>query len=77
MRLPRGTLYPGLVLSTKAHAKILSVDSSAALGMEGVVRYVGAEDLPPDCNLIGPIMPDEEIFARDEVRGWECCLECC
>ena len=35
-----------LVLSTKAHAKLLSVDSSPALEIPGVVAYVDHNDLP-------------------------------
>ena len=35
-----------LVLSTKAHAKLLSVDSSPALETPGVVAYVDHNDLP-------------------------------
>ena len=40
--MPRveGELYLGLVLSTKAHAKILNVDASKALADEGVEAWV-------------------------------------
>lgn len=51
--LPRAIneLYGCLVLSTKAHAKLISVDSSPALEIPGVVSYVDHTDLPsPDAN---------------------------
>jgi xanthine dehydrogenase molybdopterin-binding subunit B len=39
-------VYGALVLSTRAHAKLLSVDASPALEMEGVVSWVSHTDLP-------------------------------
>ncbi|CAM9977610.1 unnamed protein product, partial [Ectocarpus sp. 8 AP-2014] len=42
MPSPVGTLFVGLVLSTKPHAKLLEVDPSPALEVEGVLRFVGA-----------------------------------
>ena len=43
--MPRfeGELYLALVLSSKAHAKILKIDSSDALDMEGVVDFLSAK----------------------------------
>ncbi|KAK4050059.1 hypothetical protein OIO90_005249 [Microbotryomycetes sp. JL221] len=57
-----------LVLSTKAHAKILSVDTSEALELEGVVGYVDHRDLhDPKANYWGAAALDETFFAVDEV----------
>ncbi|KAF3911352.1 hypothetical protein ABW20_dc0100059 [Dactylellina cionopaga] len=57
-----------LVLSTKAHAKILSVDASPALDLPGVVMYVDHTDLPsPEANWWGAPVCDEVFFAVDEV----------
>ena len=39
-------LFGCLVLSTKAHAKILSVNAEPALDIPGVVDYVDHKDLP-------------------------------
>lgn len=39
-------LYAAVVLSTKAHARILSIDESEALKVEGVVRFFCARDIP-------------------------------
>ncbi|CAM9382433.1 unnamed protein product, partial [Hapterophycus canaliculatus] len=65
---PPGTLFAGLVLSTKPHAKLLEVDPSSALEMGGVLRYVGAGDVDPERNGIGAVIVDEEVFAVDEVH---------
>ena len=46
--------YGALVLSKKAHAKILSVDATEALEMEGVYSFVDHNDLPnPRANYWG------------------------
>ena len=64
----KNELYGVLVLSTKAHAKILGVDASAALDMPGVFDYVDHHDLPsPEANWWGAPVCDEVFFAVDEV----------
>jgi xanthine dehydrogenase/oxidase len=61
-------LFGYMVLSTKAHAKILSVDPSPALDLPGVVDYVDHTDLPnPKANWWGAPNCDEVFFAVDEV----------
>lgn len=68
--IPRqiGELYGCLVLSTKAHAKILSVDSEPALEIPGVYTYVDHRDLAsPELNCWGAPVCDEVFFAVDEV----------
>ena len=42
-----GTLHGAILRSPHAHARILSVDTAKAEGMEGVHAVVTAEDLPP------------------------------
>ena len=44
------------------------VDPSKALSLPGVRAYVGAADVPGN-NQIGIIIKDEEVFAKDKVRG--------
>ncbi|KAJ5595291.1 uncharacterized protein N7459_001499 [Penicillium hispanicum] len=62
-------LFGCMVLSTKAHAKILKVDASAALEIPGVVDYVDHSDLPsPAANWWGAPKSDEQFFAVDEVN---------
>ncbi|RPB28040.1 xanthine dehydrogenase [Terfezia boudieri ATCC MYA-4762] len=66
--LQRGELFGCMVLSTKAHAKLLKVDPSAALDLPGVVEYVDHNDLPSaQANWWGAPMCDEVFFAVDEV----------
>ena len=62
-----GELYLGLVLSRRAHARIISVDTSAALAMEGVVAYVDHRDVQGSNSFSIAIIKDELVFAVDEV----------
>ncbi|KAK5944532.1 hypothetical protein PMZ80_003814 [Knufia obscura] len=64
----KNELYGCLVLSTKAHAKLLEVDASPALDMPGVAAWVDRHDLPnPKANWWGAPVCDEVFFAEDEV----------
>jgi xanthine dehydrogenase/oxidase len=66
--LQRNELYGCLVLSTKAHAKILKVDAEPALNEPGVVAYVDHNDVAtPEANWWGAPACDETFFAVDEV----------
>jgi xanthine dehydrogenase/oxidase len=62
-----GELYMGLVLSRRAHARIISVDASTALTMEGVVAYVDHKDVEGSNQFSIAIVKDELVFAVDEV----------
>ncbi|XP_015264160.1 PREDICTED: aldehyde oxidase [Gekko japonicus] len=57
-----GQLYMAVVTSTRAHAKILSIDSSEALEAPGVVAVVTAADIPGENGD-----EHEEVFAEKEV----------
>ncbi|SCZ92606.1 BZ3500_MvSof-1268-A1-R1_Chr5-2g08024 [Microbotryum saponariae] len=60
--------YVGLVLSQRAHAKIVSVDASEALEQDGVVGFVDHNDVPNErANWWGSAAIDETFFATDEV----------
>ncbi|KAJ9394122.1 hypothetical protein DTO282F9_8979 [Paecilomyces variotii] len=64
----KNELYGCLVLSTKAHAKILNVDVSAALDIPGVFDYIDHTSLPsPEANWWGAPNRDEVFFAVDKV----------
>ncbi|GJN88067.1 hypothetical protein Rhopal_001023-T1 [Rhodotorula paludigena] len=57
-----------LVLSTRAHAKILSVNAAEALDEPGVFTFVDWRDLPSEkANVWGPAAQDEYFFAKDVV----------
>ncbi|OXV09359.1 hypothetical protein Egran_02885 [Elaphomyces granulatus] len=64
----RNELYGCMVLSTKAHGKIINVDVEAALNIPGIYEYVDHRDLPtPDANWWGAPNRDEAFFAVDKV----------
>ena len=70
--IPRSVneLYGGVVLSTKAHAKILSVDVSKALDIPCVVDYVNHKDMPNEkANRWGAPNCDDYFFAEDKVTS--------
>ncbi|KAF2847600.1 hypothetical protein T440DRAFT_501003 [Plenodomus tracheiphilus IPT5] len=60
-------LFGGLVMSTKAHAKLLSVDWEPALLMPGVSGYIDKSSIPANVNIWGSIKKDEPFFADDKV----------
>lgn len=67
--LPR-MLHAKVVRSTQAHARILSIDVSAALAVPGVFKVVTAEDvlkIIPDPHY-GPAFHDQPILAIEKVR---------
>uniref|UniRef100_A0A3Q3N181 Xanthine dehydrogenase/oxidase n=1 Tax=Mastacembelus armatus TaxID=205130 RepID=A0A3Q3N181_9TELE len=59
-------LYLSLITSSKAHARIMSIDTSAAERMPGVVCCVFADDIPGS-NATGPILYDETVLADGQV----------
>ena len=62
-----GELYLAFVLSTRAHARILSIDPTRALNLKGVVAFYSANDIPEYNRYVGPVLHDEEIFASKKV----------
>ncbi|KAK7505488.1 hypothetical protein BaRGS_00003233, partial [Batillaria attramentaria] len=62
----QGELFLALVLSTKARARLVKVDPSAALAMLGVVDFVTHTDIPGS-NSWGLHVKDDVVFAVDEV----------
>lgn len=61
------TLYACVYDSPVAHGKLKSVDISEAEKSEGVVRIITVKDLIGE-NQIGGILPDEPLFADEEVH---------
>lgn len=62
-----GTLYALPFDATVAHAKIKKLDLDAASKAHGIVTILTAKDVP-GLNQIGGIIPDEPLFAEDEVH---------
>lgn len=63
----KGTLYALPFASTIAHGKINCLDITAALEVQGVVEIFTHKDIPGE-NQIGGIIPDEPLFAENEVH---------
>ena len=64
----KNELYGVMVLSTKAHAKLIDVDIDGAMKLPGVFDWVDHHDLPnPEANWWGAPNCDETFFAVDEV----------
>ena len=63
----RGTLFAVPVFSEVAHAKILKLHTQKAKESEGVVTVFTATDVSGE-NQIGGIIPDEPLFAENEVH---------
>lgn len=57
-------LYLALVLSKKAHAKLISIDGSKAIALPGVHAFYTAKDLQKQENIFHG---DEEVFASEKV----------
>ncbi|ELR72031.1 Xanthine dehydrogenase, molybdenum binding subunit [Fulvivirga imtechensis AK7] len=64
-----GTLHGEIFDAPCAHGKIKNVDYSQAEQFPGVVRIITFKDIPGE-NQIGGIIPDEPLFAEDEVHFW-------
>ncbi|GAB1211395.1 hypothetical protein ATERTT37_000509 [Aspergillus terreus] len=60
-------LFGAMVLSQKAHAKIVSVDWTPALGPGLAVGYVDRHSIHPETNRWGSVVHDEPFFAEDKV----------
>ncbi|HMC02230.1 MAG TPA: molybdopterin cofactor-binding domain-containing protein [Flavobacteriaceae bacterium] len=65
----QGTFHAVVFDSPKAHGKIKSIDYSKAEALDGVERIFTYKDIPGD-NQIGGIIPDEPLFAEEEVHFW-------
>lgn len=65
--LPSSALHAMLVMSTRPHAKLLGVDTSAAEAMPGFHSYLDHKSVTGH-NQIGAVFKDEEAFAVDTVR---------
>ncbi len=67
VNIRQGTFHAVVFDSPKAHGKIKHVDYSKAEALEGVERIFTYKDIPGK-NQIGGIIPDEPLFAENEVH---------
>jgi len=65
--LREGTLYAVVADSPVAHGKIKSIDFDSAKNTEGVIAIFSSKDIEGE-NQIGGIIPDEPLFAENEVH---------
>lgn len=65
----RDELYLALVLSTKAHAKLVNINPTKALNYPGVHAFFSAKDLTDHQNHVGPVFHDEEVFVSETVTS--------
>ncbi|XP_059046413.1 xanthine dehydrogenase-like [Achroia grisella] len=69
-----GELYLTLILSTESHARIKSIDASRALSVSGVEMFLSSADLDDECNKMGPLIKDEQVFYKDIVFSRSCVI---
>lgn len=69
LMIRQDTLFGLCFDSPKAHGKIVQVDYSKAEAIEGVVKIFTYKDILGE-NQIGGIIPDEPLWAEDEVHFW-------
>ncbi|APA12942.1 hypothetical protein sscle_10g077120 [Sclerotinia sclerotiorum 1980 UF-70] len=60
-------LFGAMVLSSRAHAKLVDVDWKPAIESGLALGYVDINDIPIDANLWGSIVKDEPFFADGKV----------
>ena len=63
------TLHAVVFDSPKAHGRIIRVDYTKAEAQKGVVKIFTHKDVKGE-NQIGGIIPDEPLWAEDEVHFW-------
>ncbi len=64
---PPGTLHAYVLMSTQAHARLVSIDVSGVVAMPGVAAVITAADIPGR-NDVGPIFPNEPVLAAGIVE---------
>ncbi len=71
----RPNMAYGKVLRSKyAHARIKSIDTTAAEKLEGVLAVVTGQEVPE--GYFGVDLKDQLVFARDKVRYLGCSRGC-
>ena len=67
INVPEGTLYAAAFDSKIAHGKILNINVDEAKTIPGVKIILTSKDIP-GINQVGGIIPDETLFAENEVH---------
>ena len=61
-----GMLHAKFLYAGVPHARITTLDTSAAVAMPGVFAVLTADDVPDV--IYSPVVPDRRLFAKDVVR---------
>ena len=64
----QGILHGAIVRSNRAHARILSIDVSAAKAVAGVVAVLTGADIGDPVPIFGAVSPDQPLLADQVVR---------
>ncbi len=67
--VPEGCLQGVTVRAEHVHARIVALDTTAALQVPGVVRVLTWQDVPGELHY-GNAFNDQPVFAKDVVRFW-------
>ena len=67
LNVPEGTLHAAVYYSKSAHGVIRTLELSEAESVKGVRKIFTYKDIPGE-NQIGGIIPDETLFAEEEVE---------
>jgi xanthine dehydrogenase large subunit len=67
---PHGALHVQIGMSTRAHARIVSLDLAAVRAAPGVVAVLTAADIPGDNDVSPTPTHDDPIFADSLVQHW-------
>ena len=66
---PKNLTHGVTVRALVPHAKLLGIDTTAALAVPGVLRVLTAKDVPGALHF-GNIVEDQPVFAHDKIRFW-------
>lgn len=69
-----GELFLTFIFSSKAHAKIISINADKALSLPGVEAFLSAKDLTEEENKSGILSRDEEVFSSHVVTSTSCII---
>ncbi|XP_046849634.1 xanthine dehydrogenase 1-like isoform X2 [Xenia sp. Carnegie-2017] len=62
-----GEVYAAFVTTTVANCKIGNIDTSKAMAIPGVLKFISAEDIPGVNNFIASASSYEQVFCDEEV----------
>ena len=64
-----GMVFARLLTSPMPHARVVSIDASEALAMEGVLGVLTPDDVPPGDGAVRPILATETMFVGEPIAA--------